>query len=158
MRTNLKQITKSLDALADCILQEKSRTEVEALEVAKELLIKRVFGGGASGGGFSQDGSSLGEYSEPYLRKRINKGLVNLQKNLFFTGSLQHSIQVGVNNRKNVLGFTDLDLADIARFQEESKNQIGEKVFALNDEEIGITIEVINEGVKRALKECFNTA
>lgn len=157
MRTNLKQITKSLDALADCILQEKSRTEVEALEVAKGLLIKRVFGVGPDGGGFSQDGSSLGEYSEPYLRKRINKGLVNLQKNLFFTGSLQHAIQVGVNNKKNVLGFTDLDLADIARFQEESKNQIGEKVFALNDEEIGITIEVINEGVKRSLRECFNT-
>ncbi|MBK7360714.1 MAG: hypothetical protein IPI96_16125 [Saprospiraceae bacterium] len=158
MKTTLKQLTKKLDQLADCILIGKNRTEVEALETAKSLLIKRVFGVGASGGGFSQDGSALGEYSDAYLQRRLRKGLTNLQKNLYFDGNLRNSIQVGINNSKKVLGFTDLDLAEIARFQEESPIQVGEKIFALNTEELDITIDVMNNGVKRALKECFNTA
>lgn len=160
MKTTLKQLTKKLDQLADCILQEKSRTEVEALETAKSLLIKRVFGVGASGGGFSQDGSELGEYSPAYLLKRLNSKYkyTNIQKNLYFDGNLRNSIQVGINNSKKVLGFTDLDLAEIARFQEESPIQVGEKIFALNAEELDITIDVMNNGVKRALKECFNAA
>ncbi|MFZ1296547.1 MAG: hypothetical protein WAT16_00775 [Saprospiraceae bacterium] len=158
MKTTLKQLTKKLDQLADCILMGKSRTEVEALETAKSLLIKRVFGVGANGRGFSQDGSELGEYSPAYLQRRSRKGLTNLQKNLYFDGNLRNSIQVGINNSKKVLGFTDLDLAEIARFQEESPIQVGEKIFALNTEELDITIDVMNNGVKRALKECFNTA
>lgn len=158
MKTNLKAISKRLDKLAACILQEKEKVEVEALEAGKSLMIKRIFGVGANGGGRTLDGDLFGEYTDAYRQKRIRKGLTNLNKNLFFTGALQHSIQVGTNSGKNVLGFTDLELEKIARFQEESELQINEPIFQLNDEELSIALETVMNGVENSIQRCFNQA
>lgn len=159
MKTTLKAISKRLDKLADCILQEKEKVEVEALEAGKSLMIKRIFGIGANGGGRTLDGDLFGEYTEAYLQKRIRETKqTNLNKNLIFSGSLQRSIQVGTNSGKNVLGFTDLELEKIARFQEESEIQINEPIFQLNDEELSIALETVLNGVENSIQRCFNQA
>lgn len=157
MTTNLESIANKIDSVIECIIKDRQVIEVAALEQGNALMSARIFG---SEGGFSLDGSELGEYSDAYLRKRLrnNKGS-NLNKNLIYDGNLFRSIQIGrSNNKKTALGFTDQDLADIARFQEESDVQVNEPIFGFNSEEMEICLEVIKNGVQQSLKRCFKTA
>ena len=153
-RKTLKEVGNMLDDLSTCVTESKNVIEIAALEDAKRILLERIFTNNKT-----VDGSDFGTYSPSYfaLRQRKNKGN-SLRKNLIFDGNLKASIQQGVNGGKNVVGFTDLDLADIARYQEEDSDQIGESIFQLNQVELDAVIEGYNSLLLAKINSCLKRA
>lgn len=148
---NLGDVAKQLDSIAVCLAQEKNRIEIAALETGMTEMIDRIFTKGVA-----LDGDLLGEYSLPYLNKRINKlKVASTKKILFWEGNLKNSIQTGNHKGDNVIGFDDTDQADIAEFQETSPIQVNRPIFGLNENELKNTFRVFNEQLQKTIINCF---
>ena len=152
----LKEFNKKLNGIAECIAKDQNKIEVAALTAAFVPMMKRIFGEGADGGGHTLDGQLMEGYSPAYqaLRIRKNKGL-NRAKNLVFDGSLRNSIQIGRSGNKNIIGFTDNDLAKIGRWQETSAIQINKPIFGLTEFEQQEGLNKLIEGIKETIAECL---
>lgn len=148
---SLKEFGDNLENVGVCIGENKNPIEIAALSDAIAAFKFRVFG---NLGGFDEQGKGLGDYSKAYLRKRLAKGKNNLQKNLVFDGNLRNSIEVGVSSEgKNVFGFTDLALEQIARYQEE---QLNTDIFGANDEEVKVLVEEMSKQILELINKCFS--
>lgn len=152
METRSKAITKKFDSIISCIAESKNRVEVAALEHGMGLMLKRIFTYG-----IALDGNDMGPYSEAYLAKRIRARKINTVKNLYFEGNLFRSIQVGTYRGKNVIGFTDNDMAQIAEYQEESDIQVNRPIFGFTETETEETMRILREQVAEVLKKCLIT-
>lgn len=146
---NLKEVANKFEKLGICIGENKNVIEISALSDSIAAFKFRVFG---NLGGFDEQGKGLGDYSKAYLKKRRLKGKNNEQKNLVFDGNLRNSIEVGIAEGKNVFGFTDLKLEEIARFQEQ---QLNTDIFGVNDDEVKIANDKMSEGILQVINECF---
>lgn len=121
---------------------------VSGLNAGMALMKRRIFNQS-----LDARGESLGPYySEQYERDRARKGRQIAKKDLEFNGSLRRAIEVvTVDNTKAEIRITDLDQADIARWQEQqianlragrNANDVsGLKVpiFELNETELDVT-------------------
>jgi len=77
-------------------------------------------------------GNTMRYRSAPYKKLRTDAGLQTNWKDLIFTGDLFYSMSIlGTANKEVVYGFNNMRTAEIAEFQEESK-QVGEPIFELN--------------------------
>jgi len=150
MPTTLKRVNKKLESIAECVAKRKDIVEIAALEQGMSEMLSRIFDKG-----ITLDGGTMGGYSNAYLLKRLKKGKNNLNKNLVFEGNLRNSIQVGKYENRNVIGFTDLDLANIAQFQEESDIQVNEPIFGLRDNEEEEMLRILQQGIIDTINECF---
>lgn len=80
-------------------------------------------------------GNTMRYRSAPYKRLRTDAGLQTNWKDLIFTGNLLYSLSIlGTGKNEIVYGFNNRKTAEIAGYQEESK-QVGEKIFALSEKE-----------------------
>jgi hypothetical protein len=77
-------------------------------------------------------GNTMRYRSAPYKKLRTDAGLQTNWKDLIFTGDLFYSMSIlGTANKEVVYGFNNMRTAEIAGYQEESK-QVGEPIFELN--------------------------
>lgn len=146
MSTYLKTLNQRIDKLAADVASQIPVIEVKALTAGYIPMMNRIFGQGVDGGGFAKDGSGFGSYTERWrqirfgeipLNKKTAKKVYgrNFQKNLVFNGNLRNSIQLGIKDGKNCIGYTDLDLKEIAEFQETSSIQINKPIFGFDETE-----------------------
>lgn len=89
---------------------------VAGLNAGMAIMKRRIFNQS-----LDAEGKELGPYfSEQYARDRRRAGRQSARKDLEFDGSLRRSIEVvTVNNTKAEIRITNLDNAEIARFQEQ---------------------------------------
>lgn len=158
---NLRKLIQQIDSVAEKFAAEKDRIEVKALQAGHIAMINRVFGTGTEGGGTAVDGTPFGEYSETYGRIRRGElsykgerkvyGL-NFRKNLTFNRNLKNSIQIGIKDGKNCIGYTDLDLKQIAEFQETSPKQINKPIFGFDANEQEVVDRIVREEVTKLIE------
>lgn len=109
-------------------------------------------------GGIATDGTPLGEYkSLSWLDKRRNKNFTNILKNLYYNGDMFNSIVTGLKDDQLGLGFNNKEIAEIARHQENSENQVDRDIFYPTIEEIELVREDLRQNIINKIKECFRT-
>lgn len=126
---------------------EELRTGIEDAEIAALQRIEgeikaRIFQNGQAADGSQLDTfskPSFGRYSLQWGLKRSAAGRGITVKDLEFKGDLRRAIAVGKSGNSNVIGFT-FDLARL--IAEGQEGQTRKKIWAPNDEEISIGIEV----------------
>lgn len=131
-------------------LQQTKEIELGGINLLRSALVGRVFN---NSGGFATDETPLGNYSESYLSKRLRKGKKNILKNLYYSGDMFRSIVTGQIGEKSAVGFDNKELAEIARFQEDSDIQVNRPIFTPTVEEQNIVKEFIVEALIEKLKE-----
>jgi hypothetical protein len=150
----LKVFVNKLNNTEDC-LKSDGTIELASLQVLKKAILDRVFN---KDGGVATDETPLGEYrSLNYLGRRRNKNFTNILKNLYFNGDMFRSIVTGTKGDRIGLGFDNKDIAEIARHQEDSENQVDKPVFYPTAEEIELVREDLRQNIINKIKECFRT-
>jgi len=157
MSNYLKNLNRRIDRVAQEVVKEIPRIEVQALTAGYIPMMNRIFGTGVDGGGAAKDGTPFGEYSPGYLAHRIRKGKgLNFRKNLVFNGNLRNSIQLGIKEGKNCIGYTDLELKKIAEYQEESSTQINKPIFGFDATEGEARDLVLNREIPKVIDQAFS--
>lgn len=150
----LKVFVNKLSNAEDC-LKSDGTIELASLQVLKKSILDRVFN---KDGGIATDGTPLGEYkSLSYLDKRRNKNFTNILKNLYYNGDMFNSIVTGLNGDQLGLGFNNKEIAEIARHQEASENQVDKDIFYPTSEEIELVREDLRQNIINKIQECFRT-
>ena len=140
---------------ADDCLKSDGTIELASLQVLKKYILDRVFN---KDGGVATDGTPLGEYkSLSWLDKRRNKNFTNILKNLYYNGDMFNSIVTGLKGDQLGLGFNNKDIAEIARHQENSENQVDRDIFYPTIEEIDLVREDLRQNIINKIRECFKT-
>lgn len=158
---NLKEVVKQFDSIAKCLTEQKNQIEIAALNAGMIPMLRRIYGDATGGGGVTIDGSSFGPYStgyQNYVRNNPRKNRIGGStriKNLLLTGATRSSIQIGRSAGKNVIGFTDKSLAEIARFQESSDIQIHKPIFGFTETELQEVNNTLKSEIQIRLKECL---
>jgi len=152
----LKKLANDFDHIAECIARDINKNEVRALNAVNIAMKTRIFGIGKDGIGKSLDGELMHRYSDQYLRlrRRKNKGL-NLAVNLTFDGTMKRAVDLGTSEGKNVIGFNDDTVAQIAAYQEDPDGkQVKKKIFGMTEPEQEEGLRVLIEGNNETLKAC----
>lgn len=150
----LKVFVNKLSNADDC-LKSDGTIELASLQVLKKSILDRVFN---KDGGIATDGTPLGEYkSLSYLDKRRNKNFTNILKNLYYNGDMFNSIVTGLKGDQLGLGFNNKEIAEIARHQEASENQVDKDIFYPTSEEIELVREDLRQNIINKIQECFRT-
>lgn len=150
----LKVFVNKLSNAEDC-LKSDGTIELASLQVLKKSILDRVFN---KDGGIATDGTPLGEYkSLSYLDKRRNKNFTNILKNLYYNGDMFNSIVTGLKGDQLGLGFNNKEIAEIARHQEASENQVDKDIFYPTSEEIELVREDLRQNIINKIQECFRT-
>lgn len=140
---------------ADDCLKSDGTIELASLQLLKKYILDRVFN---KDGGVATDGTPLGEYkSLSWLDKRRNKNFTNILKNLYYNGDMFNSIVTGLKGDQLGLGFNNKDIAEIARHQENSENQVDRDIFYPTIEEIELMREDLRQNIINKIRECFKT-
>lgn len=140
---------------ADDCLKSDGTIELASLQLLKKYILDRVFN---KDGGVATDGTPLGEYkSLSWLDKRRNKNFTNILKNLYYNGDMFNSIVTGTKGEQLGLGFNNKDIAEIARHQENSENQVDRDIFYPTIEEIDLVREDLRQNIINKIRECFKT-
>lgn len=140
---------------ADDCLKSDGTIELASLQLLKKSILDRVFN---KDGGVATDGTPLGEYkSLSWLDKRRNKNFTNILKNLYYNGDMFNSIVTGLKGDQLGLGFNNKDIAEIARHQENSENQVDRDIFYPTFEEIELVREDLRQNIINKIRECFKT-
>lgn len=140
---------------ADDCLKSDGTIELASLQLLKKYILDRVFN---KDGGVATDGTPLGEYkSLSWLDKRRNKNFTNILKNLYYNGDMFNSIVTGLKGDQLGLGFNNKDIAEIARHQENSENQVDRDIFYPTIEEIELVREDLRQNIINKIRECFKT-
>ena len=104
-----------------------SKILVNATNIGSAEMQFRIFNKG-----LTVAGNKMMYRSAPYKRLRTDAGLQTAYKDLIFTGDLFYSLSIlGTGNNEVVYGFNNMRTAEIAGYQEESK-QVGQPIFELN--------------------------
>ncbi|MBK6571754.1 MAG: hypothetical protein IPG21_04680 [Saprospiraceae bacterium] len=150
----LKVFVNKLETADDC-LKSDGTIELASLQLLKKYILDRVFN---KDGGVATDGTPLGEYkSLSWLDKRRNKNFTNILKNLYYNGDMFNSIVTGLKGDQLGLGFNNKDIAEIARHQENSENQVDRDIFYPTIEEIELVREDLRQNIINKIRECFKT-
>ena len=140
---------------ADDCLKSDGTIELASLQVLKKSILDRVFN---KDGGVATDGTPLGEYKTlRWLDKRRNKNFTNILKNLYYNGDMFNSIVTGLKGDQLGLGFNNKDIAEIARHQENSENQVDRDIFYPTIDEIELVREDLRQNIINKIRECFKT-
>ena len=140
---------------ADDCLKSDGTIELASLQLLKKSILDRVFN---KDGGVATDGTPLGEYkSLSWFDKRRNKNFTNILKNLYYNGDMFNSIVTGLKGDQLGLGFNNKDIAEIARHQENSENQVDRDIFYPTIEEIELVREDLRQNIINKIRECFKT-
>jgi len=165
MSNYLKNLNRRIDRVAQEVVKEIPRIEVQALTAGYIPMMNRIFGTGTDGGGAAKDGTPFGEYSDRWRNIRMGlakfKGKkkvygLNFQKNLVFERNLRNSIQLGFKDGKPCVGYTDLELKKIAEYQEESSIQINKPIFGFDATEGEARDIVLNREIPKVIDQAFS--
>lgn len=135
---------QKLRTLGRAIAQSKDRIEIPALSEFLGSYLNRIFKRG-----LSSDGRRIGIYVSNWAKTRQKRGRQIAYKDLFFTGELRNSIQIGKSSNDNVIGFVN----DTARkISEGQQGQTGKDIFTATETELKRLDKAIVKNLDREIK------
>lgn len=149
---NLGEVEKKFNDAIPKLQKMLSNVELRAAQNSLGLLNLRVFTG--NDGAKDTRKNKLTPYTKGYAKFRSKPpyNQTSVDKNLQLTGQLMESVNIGLSNGKEVMGFTNSLAADKADWQEKQNKTV---IFAMADDEKEHIKDDIVQFVKEQLSQVF---